>query len=91
MLLEFLKFYETYVWYIVPILAKFTFKEDASRKYKGYSAENFSRFLRLCLNAVKSLTFTGRHRNASMRNKCRKVVNSKELLSQVLYGIDGAT
>lgn len=67
-----------------------TFKEDASRKYKGYSAENFSRFLRLCLNAVKSLTFTGRLRNASMRNKCRKVANSKELLSQVLYGIDGA-
>ena len=27
MLLEFLKFYETYVRYIVPILAKFTYRE----------------------------------------------------------------
>ena len=75
----------------MPKFEKLRFKEDASRKYKGYSAENFSRFLRLCLNAVKSLTFTGRLRNASMRNKCRKIANSKELLSQVLYGIDGAT
>ena len=67
-----------------------TFSEDASRKYKGNSAENFSRFLRLCLNTVKSLQFTGCFRNASMRSKCKKVVKSKELLSQVLYGISDA-
>lgn len=67
-----------------------TFSEDASRKYKSNSAENFSRFLRLCLNTVKSLQFTGCFRNASMRSKCKKVVKSKELLSQVLYGISDA-
>ena len=67
-----------------------TFREDASRKYKGNSAENFSRFLRLCLNSVKPLQFTGCFRNASMKNKCRQVVQSKDLLSQVLCGISGA-
>ena len=67
-----------------------TFREDASRKYKGNSAENFSRFLRLCLNTVKTINFTDGFRNASMRNKCRRIVRNKELLSQVLYGVSGA-
>ena len=66
-----------------------TFREDASRKYKGNSAENFSRFLRLCLNTVKTINFTDSFRNASMRNKCKRIVHSKEYLSQVLYGISG--
>ena len=36
MLLEFLKFYETYVRYIVPILAKFTFKKRLEQTYDEY-------------------------------------------------------
>ena len=52
--------------------------------------ENFSRFLRLCLNTVKTINFTDGFRNASMRNKCRRIVRNKELLSQVLYGVSGA-
>ncbi len=51
--------------------------------------KNFSRFLRLCLNTVKTINFTDSFRNASMRNKCKRIVHSKEYLSQVLYGISG--
>lgn len=65
-----------------------SFDEDASRKYAGFSSENFSRMLRLCLNAVKSVKFESPKDNKlSVICKCKKLLKSDKLISHLLYGI----
>ena len=44
MLLEFFKFYETYVRYIVPILAKFTYNMFFCWRISGFRAYPYSWF-----------------------------------------------
>lgn len=61
-----------------------SFKEDDSRKYKGHSAENFSRLLRTALNCVKAIDL-GKDQRKSVIDRCKIIAFSENHWPRLFY------